>query len=70
MAMLLYPLVVTVEILKLPLLLLFLSGLVWLLRLTPAELCIPVSKSLRVEAALSLVLRCWLVVYKMERVLL
>ena len=65
-----YPLVVPVEILKLPLLLLFLPSLVWLFRLTTAELCVSVSKPLRVKAPLSLVLCCWSVVYKVERVLL
>ena len=68
--MLSYPLVVSMEILELPLLLLFLSGLVWLFRLTPAELCVPVGKPLRVEAPLSLVFCSWLVVYKVKRVLL
>ena len=65
-----YSLVVSVEVLKLPLLLLLLSSLVWLFRLAPVELCISVGKSLRVEAPLSLVLLCWSVVYKVERVLL
>lgn len=65
-----YPLVVPVEILKLPLLLLFLSSLVWLFRLTTAELCVSVCKPLRVKTPLSLVLCCWSVVYKVERVLL
>ncbi len=68
--MLSYPLIVSMEVLELPLLLLFLPGLVWLFRLTPAELCVPVCKPLRVEAALSLVLCSWLVVYKVKRVLL
>jgi len=68
--MLSYPLVVSMEVLELPLLLLFLPGLVWLFRLTSAELCVPVCKPLRVEAALSLVLCSWLVVYKVKRVLL
>ena len=58
-----YPLVVSVKVLELPLLLLLLSGLMWLFRLTPVKLCVSVCKSLRVEAPLSLVLLCWPVVY-------
>ena len=65
-----YPLIVSVEVLELPLLLLLLSSLVWLFRLTPVKLCVPVCESLRVEAPLSLVLLCWSVIYKVERVLL
>ena len=65
-----YPLVVPVKVLELPLLLLLLPGLMRLLWLTPVELCIPVCKSLRVEAPLPFVLGCWLVVYQVERVLL
>lgn len=65
-----HPLVVSVKVLELPLLLLLLSGLMWLFRLTPIKLCVPVCKSLRIEAPLSLVLLCWSVVYKMKRVLL
>ena len=58
-----YPLVVSVKVLELPLLLLLLSGLMWLFRLSPIELGIPMCKSLRVEAPLPLVLLCWSVVY-------
>lgn len=65
-----YPLVVSVEILELPLLLLLLSGLMWLFRLTPIELCVPVCKALGVETPLSLVLLCGSVVYEVEGVLL
>ncbi len=65
-----YPLVVPVEVLELALLLLFLSSLVRLFRLTPAELCVPVGKPLGVESSLSLVLCCWSVVYQVEGVLL
>ena len=65
-----YPLVVSVKVLELSLLLLLLSGLVWLFRLTPIELGISVRKSLRIKAPLPLVLLCRSVVYKMKGVLL
>ena len=61
-----YPLVIPVKVLKLPLLLLLLSGLVRLFRLTPVKLCVSVCKPLRVEAPLSFVLLCWPVVYQMK----
>lgn len=65
-----YPLVVSVKILELPLLLLLLSSLMWLFRLTPVELCVPVCKALGVEPPLSLVLLCGSIVYEVEGVLL
>ena len=58
-----YPLVVPMKVLELPLLLLFLPSLMRLLWLSTIELCIPVRKCLRIEAPLSFVLGCWLVVY-------
>ena len=61
-----HPLVVSVEVLELPLLGLLLSGLMWLFRLAAVELRVSVGKSLRVEAALTLLLLVWPVIYKME----
>ena len=61
-----HPLVVSVEVLELPLLGLLLSGLMWLFRLAAVELRVSVCKSLRVEAALTLLLLVWPVIYKVE----
>ena len=61
-----YPLVVSVKVLELPLLLLLLSSLMWLFRLSTVELCVPVCKSLWVEPPLSLILLCGSIVYEME----
>lgn len=58
------------EVLELPLLGLFLSGLVRLFRLAAVELCIPVCEPLWIEAALPLLLLVRSVVYQMKRVLL
>ena len=61
-----HPLVVSVKVLELPLLGLFLPGLVGLLRLATVELCVSVCKSLRVEPTLSLLLLVRPVVYQVK----
>ena len=61
-----HPLVVSVEVLELPLLGLLLSGLMRLFRLATVELRVSVCKPLRVETTLTLLLLVWPVVYKVE----